>query len=141
MIAARYEPSRFFSIYRTDSGNFRSHQSRYYPCLGNFRIRYRPIGDFTTVRRQLTLMSIVCLANAERVAGQPDADSLVFYRPLRDLPPWRLRNHLFCTASAMFSAFNHPSPSIFFNRRFSSSSSLFRAITETSMPRNLLRQR
>src|SRR5476651_516233 len=100
---------------------------------------YQPVGHDSVFRVELGAIAIAGLTDAKRLAGQSYFGRTLGHGPLRHLPPLRWRYHFFVRASATISAFKRSSAYIFFSRRFSSSSSFMRAISEASIPPNLAR--
>lgn len=72
-----------------------------------------------------------------RLASQADADAFRLYGLLRHLALTRGPHHFFAMVSWMISALSRSSAHILLKRRFSSSSSLSRAMSDASMSPNL----
>src|SRR5690606_17835829 len=96
-----------------------------------------PIGNFRVFGIKLWPVAIARLADAECRAYQSDANPALLDRLNRHLAPARWLHHFFSKASLTISALSFSSAYIFLRRRFSSSSSLSRAISDASIPPNL----
>ncbi len=79
------------------------------------------------------------LADAKCHTGDTNAHALLRNHLVGHLPSARWPHHFFSRASETISALSFSSRYIFFNRRFSSSSSFMRDIMDTSMPPYLAR--
>src|SRR5690554_2089420 len=99
----------------------------------------QPVGDQCILTAQAGLVAVAGFTDTEQTTGQPDADRFFCDGLLRHLTAARRLHHFFSMASLSISALSRSSAYIFFRRRFSSSSSLSRAIMEASMPPNLER--
>jgi len=99
----------------------------------------QPIGHLIVLSIELTLEAVARLAGAERHKGNPYANASICDHLLGHLPSARWPHHFFSSASDTISALSFSSRYIFFNRRFSSSSSFMRDIMDTSMPPYLAR--
>src|SRR3546814_17654636 len=87
---------------------------------------HQPVGDPGILLARLGLVAVAGLADLEGLAGMPDAGASAFDRGSGHLPAQRWHHHFFESASLSRSALSWASASIFFSRRFSSSSSFIR---------------
>src|SRR5690606_21607775 len=88
---------------------------------------HQPIGDPGVLVGSFCLVPVTGLTELEGLTGMPNAGASAFHCCSGHLPALRWPYHFFESASFSRSALSWASAYIFFNRRFSSSSSFIRA--------------
>ena len=107
------------------------------PTLVGSREPQQPVSNHGILRIQFRPIVVTGLTHAHTQACKPDADTSAFDNFSSHLTALRWLQYFPSMTSWRISALSFSSAYIFFSRRFSSSSSFIRFISEASMPPNL----
>ena len=109
------------------------------PTLMRGREALQPVLNFSIFIHQRWFIKITGGTNRKYITSHSNTHAIVHFGPASQLssPSWLY--HFFAIISLAISALSRSSAYIFLRRRFSSSSSFMRCISEASMPPNLAR--